>query len=104
MSAQTSSQSLEDLIQKAGNPVQMLRNSQDGAYVYPVVPTEFKTGVTNLAMAEDSFFSTSRTTWWTYILRAPTPENSCQISPSTASKTSPWTERSNSFRAATAAT
>lgn len=34
-------QSLEALLQGAGNPVAMLRNSQIGAYVYPVVPTEF---------------------------------------------------------------
>jgi vanillate/3-O-methylgallate O-demethylase len=34
-------QSLESLLQGAGNPVAMLRNSQIGAYVYPVVPTEF---------------------------------------------------------------
>ena len=34
-------QSLEQLLQSAGNPVQMLRNSQIGAYVYPVVPSEF---------------------------------------------------------------
>lgn len=34
-------QSLESLLQGAGNPVSMLRNSQIGAYVYPVVPTEF---------------------------------------------------------------
>ena len=33
--------SLEDLLQAAGNPVAMLRNSQLGAYVYPVVPSEF---------------------------------------------------------------
>jgi vanillate/3-O-methylgallate O-demethylase len=33
--------SLEDLLQSAGNPVHMLRNSQIGAYVYPVVPGEF---------------------------------------------------------------
>jgi len=33
--------SLEDLLQSAGNPVSMLRNSQIGAYVYPVVPNEF---------------------------------------------------------------
>lgn len=36
-----SSKSLEDLLQEAGNPVNMLRNSQIGAYVYPVVPGEF---------------------------------------------------------------
>jgi vanillate/3-O-methylgallate O-demethylase len=33
--------SLEDLLGRCGNPVTMLRNSQIGAYVYPVVPTEF---------------------------------------------------------------
>jgi vanillate/3-O-methylgallate O-demethylase len=36
-----SNQSLEDLLKSAGNPVTMLRNSQIGAYVYPVVPGEF---------------------------------------------------------------
>jgi vanillate/3-O-methylgallate O-demethylase len=34
-------QSLEHLLQSVRNPVDMLRNSQIGAYVYPVVPTEF---------------------------------------------------------------
>jgi syringate O-demethylase len=33
--------SLEDLIQAAGNPVDMLRNSQTGPNVYPGVPPEF---------------------------------------------------------------
>ena len=33
--------SFEDVLNSAGNPVQMLRNSQIGAYVYPVVPTEY---------------------------------------------------------------
>lgn len=33
--------SLEDLLHHVGNPVKMLRNSQIGAYVYPVVPYEF---------------------------------------------------------------
>ncbi len=32
---------LESLLQASGNPVKMLRNSQLGAYVYPVVPSEF---------------------------------------------------------------
>ena len=35
------SQSLEDRIQAAGNPVTLLRNSQTGPYVYPVVPPEY---------------------------------------------------------------
>ncbi len=34
-------QNLEDLLQSVGNPVKKLRNSQIGAYVYPVVPYEF---------------------------------------------------------------
>src|SRR5262245_7956991 len=36
-----SKQSLESVLKSAGNPVTMLRNSQLGAYVYPVVPSEF---------------------------------------------------------------
>ncbi|MBV8843061.1 MAG: aminomethyltransferase family protein [Bryobacterales bacterium] len=36
-----SSQNLESLLQAAGNPVDVLRNSQIGAYVYPVVPSEY---------------------------------------------------------------
>lgn len=36
-----SHQSLEELLQSVSSPVEMLRNSQIGAYVYPVVPTEF---------------------------------------------------------------
>jgi len=32
---------LQDLLDASGNPVEMLRNSQVGAYVYPVVPYEF---------------------------------------------------------------
>ena len=36
-----SHQSLENLLQTAGNPVRLLRNSRIGAYVYPVVPGEF---------------------------------------------------------------
>ena len=34
-------QSLESLLRSAGDTVRMLRNSPIGAYVYPVVPTEF---------------------------------------------------------------
>jgi vanillate/3-O-methylgallate O-demethylase len=36
-----SKQSFEDVLKTAGNPVNMLRNSQIGAYVYPVVPPEY---------------------------------------------------------------
>ena len=36
-----SPKNLEEVIQASGNTVEMLRNSQLGAYVYPVVPSEF---------------------------------------------------------------
>ena len=36
-----SQQSLEQVLQTVKNPVELLRNSQIGAYVYPVVPSEF---------------------------------------------------------------
>ncbi len=36
-----SHKNLESLLQAVGNPVDLLRNSQIGAYVYPVVPSEF---------------------------------------------------------------
>ncbi|MEX2524289.1 MAG: aminomethyl transferase family protein [Gammaproteobacteria bacterium] len=36
-----SGKNLEEVLKSAGNPVDMLRNSQLGAYVYPVVPGEF---------------------------------------------------------------
>ena len=36
-----SAESLESLLKRSGNPVELLRNSQIGAYVYPVVPSEF---------------------------------------------------------------
>jgi len=36
-----SHQSLEDVLQTAGSPVQLLRNSQIGPYAFPVVPSEF---------------------------------------------------------------
>jgi vanillate/3-O-methylgallate O-demethylase len=36
-----SAQSLESALKTAGNPVKLLRNSQLGAYVYPVVPSEY---------------------------------------------------------------
>jgi vanillate/3-O-methylgallate O-demethylase len=36
-----SRKSLEELLQETADPVEMLRNSRIGAYVYPVVPNEF---------------------------------------------------------------
>ena len=34
-------QSLEELLQAVGNPVELARNSQIGPYIYPAVPSEF---------------------------------------------------------------
>jgi vanillate/3-O-methylgallate O-demethylase len=36
-----SAKNLQDVLDQAGNTVELLRNSQLGAYVYPVVPAEF---------------------------------------------------------------
>ena len=36
-----SQKSLEDVLNAAGNPANLLRHSQIGAYVYPVVAPEF---------------------------------------------------------------
>src|SRR5260370_40824628 len=36
-----SRKNLEELLDSAGNTVELLRNSQLGAYIYPVVPSEF---------------------------------------------------------------
>src|ERR671930_2307213 len=36
-----SAKNLQEVLDQAGNPVELLRNSQLGAYIYPVVPTEF---------------------------------------------------------------
>src|ERR1700704_2913399 len=41
MTAAVVYQSLEDAIQNAGNPVDLLRNSQIGPYAFPVVRSEF---------------------------------------------------------------
>jgi vanillate/3-O-methylgallate O-demethylase len=36
-----SAKNLQDVLDNAGNTVELLRNSQLGAYIYPVVPAEF---------------------------------------------------------------
>ncbi|MER6957999.1 aminomethyl transferase family protein [Streptomyces sp. NPDC000618] len=36
-----SPKNLQELLDTSGNPVELLRNSQIGAYIYPVVPAEF---------------------------------------------------------------
>ncbi|GAB2965863.1 aminomethyltransferase family protein [Amycolatopsis acidiphila] len=36
-----SAKSLQDVLDRTGNTVELLRNSQIGAYIYPVVPAEF---------------------------------------------------------------
>jgi len=41
MTAAVAFRNLEEAIQAAGNPVDLLRNSQIGPYAFPVVPSEF---------------------------------------------------------------
>ena len=36
-----SAKNLQQVLDQAGNTVELLRNSQLGAYIYPVVPSEF---------------------------------------------------------------
>jgi vanillate/3-O-methylgallate O-demethylase len=36
-----SAKNLQDVLDQSGNTVELLRNSQLGAYIYPVVPSEF---------------------------------------------------------------
>jgi hypothetical protein len=48
---------LEEVLAASGNTVTLLRNSQLGAYVYPVVAAEFHN------WRSVRCYSTSRTTW-----------------------------------------
>ena len=57
--------SLEQLLRETPSTVEMLRNSQIGAYVYPVVPNEFTSWRDEQRAWRESRWcsSTSRTTW-----------------------------------------
>jgi vanillate/3-O-methylgallate O-demethylase len=48
------SKSLQDVLNAAGNPVNLLRNSKIGAYVYPVVAPEFHNWRTEQAAWRES--------------------------------------------------
>ena len=55
---------LEGVLEAAGGTVAMLRNSQLGAYVYPVVAPEFSNGATSSAPgAKARSCSTNPTIW-----------------------------------------
>ena len=61
--AAMSSQSLEDLLQTVGNPVDLARNSQIGPYVYPRFRASSRTGGTSSTPGvRRAVSSTSRTT------------------------------------------
>ena len=63
----------EEVLKSAKNPVDMLRNSQIGAYVYPVVPSEFSNWRSSKPHgATPPCCSISRTTWWTSTSKGPT--------------------------------
>ena len=60
----TSYGNLEELLQAVGNAVDLLRHSQMGAYVYPVVAPEFSNWRRNSTPGVTAACcSTSRTTW-----------------------------------------
>ena len=63
---------LQEVLDNAPSTVELLRNSQEGAYVYPVVPTSSPTGAEQVAWARPRCCSTSRTTWRTCTSRART--------------------------------
>src|SRR5690349_13166097 len=61
-----SAKNLQEVLDNAGNTVELLRNSQLGAYIYPVVPAEFTNWRREvLAWRERRCCTTRRTTWST---------------------------------------
>ena len=97
---------LEDVLKAARNPVDLLRNSRIGAYVYPVVPGEFSNWRDEQAAWRKSavLFDQSHHMVDIYIKGPDAHQAAAPTSRSTASRTSPSTAPSNSSRAATAAT
>ena len=72
---------LEDVLKAAGNTVKMLRNSQLGAYVYPVVAPEFSNwrDEQRAWRRQRACCSTSPTTWRTSTSRAGRAEAAVRI-------------------------
>ena len=99
-----SSKNLEELLQAAGNPVNMLRNSQIGAYVYPVVPSEFSNWRNEQRAWRETavLFDQSHHMANLYV-EAPTLSSCSRIWPPTALPSSPSIAPSSSLRAATTA-
>ena len=55
---------LQQVLDAAGNTVELLRNSQIGTYIYPVVPAEFSNWRREQkAWRETAVLSTRPTTW-----------------------------------------
>jgi vanillate/3-O-methylgallate O-demethylase len=94
--------SLEDVLQAAGNPVDLLRNSQTGPYVYPVVNSEYSNWRDEQRAWQQTcvLFNQSYHMSDMYV-QGPDALNFSPTQVSTASRISSRTRPSNSFRAAT---
>ena len=99
-------ENLEQALQAAKSPVEMLRNSQIGPYAFPVVPSEF----TNWRDEQRSWretcalFDQSHHMTDLYLDRSRRAETDLGVWASTPSTIFASTRRSNSSRATTTAT
>jgi vanillate/3-O-methylgallate O-demethylase len=93
---------LEEKIKASGNVVDMLRNSQIGAYVYPVVAPEFTNWRDEQRAWKETcvLFDQSHHMANLYV-RGKDALKLCLISRPTPSRTSPLTRRSSSLRSRT---
>ena len=88
---------LEQLLRETPNTVDMLRNSQIGAYVYPVVPSEFSNWRDEQrAWRETAVLFDQSHHMAELLVEGPDAPSCCHISPSTASRISRSTGPSTS--------
>jgi glycine cleavage system aminomethyltransferase T len=97
-------QNLESMIQRSGNVADMLRNSQIGAYVYPVVPSEYSNWRDEQrAWRESAVLFDQSHHMAELTVKGPTRSSCARTSPSTRSPSSRSIARSTSRPAATTA-